>query len=141
MRDRLISKTKIGQFTENPFNGTNLSGLTPVGDQLLVLPDKAVDFIDEDNGPAPRPMHSLGAGHDGFDVLDTAQHGTERDKLAAGGAGDDAGQSRFPDPGRAPQDHRAQLVALDLSAQRFARSKKVLLANEFGKGQRPQPIG
>ena len=43
MKDRLISKTRIGQFVENAYTGQNLSGITPIGDQVLVLPDKAVE--------------------------------------------------------------------------------------------------
>jgi len=39
----MISKTRIGQFTENAYSGKNESGIEPIGDQILVLPDKSVE--------------------------------------------------------------------------------------------------
>ena len=43
----------------------------------------------------------------------------------------------LPTPGRAPEDHRAGVVALDLNAERFAGTDQVLLADKFVKGARP----
>ena len=42
MQDRILSKTRIGNYVENAWDGENRSGITPIGDQVLVLPDKSV---------------------------------------------------------------------------------------------------
>ena len=53
MQSRILTKTRIGQYVENAWTGENLSGVTPIGDQVLILPDKAPEktaggiFIDE----------------------------------------------------------------------------------------------
>jgi co-chaperonin GroES (HSP10) len=43
MQDKLLSKTRIGQYVENAWTGENLSGVMPIGDQVLILPDKAAE--------------------------------------------------------------------------------------------------
>lgn len=43
MKPKMISRTRIGQFTENAYSGKNMSGISPIGDQVLVMPDKAVE--------------------------------------------------------------------------------------------------
>ncbi len=43
MREKLLSKTRIGQYSENAWTGENVSGIEPIGDQVLILPDKAVE--------------------------------------------------------------------------------------------------
>ena len=44
---------------------------------------------------------------------------------------DDARERRLAASRRAPQEHRAQFVALDLRAQRFARREQIFLADKF----------
>lgn len=43
MKDKLLTKTRLGQFEAAEWKGENLSGINPIGDQVLVLPDKAPD--------------------------------------------------------------------------------------------------
>ena len=40
-------------------------------------------------------------------------------------------EGRFPDAGRPPENHRTELIALDLSTQGLARAEQVLLADEL----------
>ena len=44
---------------------------------------------------------------------------------------DDSRERRLPAPRRAPQQHRAHIVALDLRTQRFPRPEQFFLADEF----------
>ena len=44
MKPRLI-KSKIGQFEPQPFDGTNHSGIRPLGEEVLILPDKHIEKI------------------------------------------------------------------------------------------------
>jgi co-chaperonin GroES (HSP10) len=44
MQDKLLSKTRIGQYVESAWTGQNTSGITPIGDQILILPDKSVEM-------------------------------------------------------------------------------------------------
>jgi co-chaperonin GroES (HSP10) len=41
MREKLLTKTRLGAFEAAEWTGENLSGELPVGDRVLVLPDKA----------------------------------------------------------------------------------------------------
>ena len=43
MEEKLLSNTRIGQYIENAWTGENDSGVRPIGDQCLILPDKAVE--------------------------------------------------------------------------------------------------
>jgi len=100
-----------------------------------------MDLVDEqhraDVGPAqlggfvdhpPQVGHARGDRAQGHEV-------------GAGDAGDDLGQRGLARPGRAPQDDRAQLVALDGHPQHAAWPDDVLLADEVVQGPRPQAGG
>ena len=41
MKEKLLSKTRIGQYVESAWDGENRSVHEPIGDSVLVLPDKA----------------------------------------------------------------------------------------------------
>ena len=41
MQDKILTRTRIGQYVENGWSGENTSGIDPIGDQVLVLPDQA----------------------------------------------------------------------------------------------------
>lgn len=43
MQDKLLSKTRIGQYVESAWTGENTSGITPIGDQVVILPDKSIE--------------------------------------------------------------------------------------------------
>jgi len=92
----------------------------------------------------PRPF---GINHDLLDFLDAGEHSRELNELGLGQAGDDLGQRRLTRPRRAPEDERADVVALELGAQRLAGRNQVLLSDKFVQrpgthaiGQRPGPI-
>lgn len=41
MKDKVLSKTRIGEYVSSAWDGENHSGVTPIGDQVLVLADSA----------------------------------------------------------------------------------------------------
>jgi len=84
---------------------------------------------------------ALGLGHDVFDFLDAAEDGAEGDELAAGKAGDDAGESGFAATRGAPEKHGAEIVGLDLEAKGFAGAEKFFLADEFVEGAGTHAFG
>lgn len=43
MKDKLLSKTRIGQYVESAWTGENTSGITPIGDQVVILPDRSIE--------------------------------------------------------------------------------------------------
>ena len=47
----------------------------------------------------------------------------------------------FPHPGGPPEEHRAQIVALDLRAQRFSGAEQIFLADEFVERLRAHAVG
>ena len=55
--------------------------------------------------------------------------------------GDDLGECGLADAGRSPEDERAEIVALDLDAERLAGGDEVLLADELVEGARTHAVG
>ena len=102
---------------------------------------EAVDFVDEDDGARAVLAGALGIAHDLLDFLDAGEHGGELDEVGLGDAGNDLGERGFAGAGRAPEDHRGGIVALDLHAQRFAGADQVLLADEFIERARAHAVG
>ncbi len=82
-----------------------------------------------------------GVGHDLLDFLDAGKHGGKLDELGLGDVGDDLGERGLAGAGRAPENHRSRVVALDLHAQRFAGADQVLLADEFVERAGTHAIG
>ena len=70
--------------------------------------------------------------------LSTALKGMNSQRVTCG---DDARQRGFADAGRAPEDERLELVALDLDAEGFAGSEDVLLADEVFEGFGAHALG
>ena len=89
----------------------------------------------------PDAAIALGVGHHGFDLLYSAEHRAKRDEIAVRQARNDARQRGLADAGRSPEDDGAELVALDLDAQRLARAEDVLLADELIERRRTHPFG
>src|ERR1043166_4728305 len=100
-------------------------------ERILLRLVEAMDFVDEDHGPAAAPAHALGVGHHSLDLLDAAQHGAERDKIAPCDSRDQPRKRRLADAWRTPQNQRLQLVTLYLRTQWFSRAENVLLADEI----------
>ena len=92
---------------------------------------EAVDLIDEEDGAGAEAGGLFGVDHDLLDLLDAGEDGGELDEGGAGGFGDNFGEGGLSDSGRTPEDHRGGVVALDLHAQRLARSEQVLLTDKF----------
>ncbi len=108
------------------------AALLDVGQERVLLGFvEAVHFVDEDDGARAVLPRAFGLGHDLLDFLDAAHHGRELDELGVGHAGDDLGQRGLADAGRAPEDERAGVVALDLHAKGFAGAENVLLPDEL----------
>ena len=81
---------------------------------------EAVNFVDEDDGAGTVLASAFGVGHDLLDFFDAGEDGGEFDEVRLGHVRDDLRQRSLAGAGRAPEDERTGIVALDLSAQRFA---------------------
>ena len=66
---------------------------------------ETVDFVHEDDGAHAVGPVFLGLEHDLADFLNAAGDGGKIDEGGLRLQGDDPGEGRFPDPGRAPEDH------------------------------------
>ena len=88
--------------------------------RILLRFIETVDFIDEDDGPRAVDAGALGIGHDLFDFFDSDQHCGELDELRFGQARDNLRQRGLTRARRAPENQRADVVALDLRTQRLA---------------------
>ena len=98
-------------------------------------------FVDEyDRAPAG-VSRALGRGHHVLDFLDAGEDGAERDEFRAREARDEPRERRLAAAGRAPENHRAEFIALDLRAQRFARAEQRFLADEFLERARAHAVG
>ena len=100
---------------------------------------EAVNLIDEQDGPLAKTAVVFRLLHDGADLLDAAGHGGKINERGFGTVGDDAGQRRFADPGRAPENHGGYLVRLDQAAQHLAGAQQVCLPYIFVQRGRAQP--
>src|SRR6185369_1926396 len=106
--------------------------LLHVGQESILLGlVKAMDLVYEDDRARAVLPGALGVGHDLLDFLDAGEHGGEFDKLSLGKARDDLRQRGFAGAGRPPEDEGANIVALNLRAQRLAGADKMLLPDEF----------
>ena len=79
--------------------------------------------------------------HDFFDFLDAGEDGAEAQEVAARLTRDDGGERGLARARRAPENHRAQFVALDLAPQRFSRPQNVKLAHELLDRFGPHAVG
>ena len=102
---------------------------------------EAMNLVDEDDGARAVLAGAVGIAHDLLDFLDAGEHGGKLDEVGLGDAGDDLGERGLAGPGRAPEDHRGGIVALDLHAQRLAGPDEMLLADEFIERARTHAVG
>ena len=117
-------------------------------ERILLRLVEAVNLVDEDDGPRAVLPRAFGVGHDLLDFFDPGEHGGELDELRLGHVRDDLGERGLARARRPPEDQRAGIVAIDLRAQRLARSDQVLLTDVLVErsrthavGQRPRRIG
>jgi hypothetical protein len=102
---------------------------------------KAVNLVDENDGPSAILARPFRFSHDLLDFFDPGEDGAKFDKFRPGHAGDYFRECGFAGTGRSPKDKGANVVALDLGAQGFAWSNEVLLADILVEGARPHTIG
>src|SRR5256884_8239975 len=95
----------------------------------------------EDNGAVAGGRFVFGGGHDLLDFLDAGEDGAEGDELGVRDASNEARKRGFAAAGRSPEQHRADVVAFDLRAQRLSRAEKVFLVDEFVEGARAHALG
>ena len=69
---------------------------------ILLRLIKAMDFIHEEERPAPEAAGLFGIGHYGLDLFNATQDGAKRDEIGAAALGDQAGQGSFAGTGRSP---------------------------------------
>src|SRR5205807_10218593 len=80
-------------------------------------------------------------GHDVLDFLDAGENGAEGDEFGARETGDESRERGFAAAGRSPEEHRADVVAFDLHAQRLAGTEEFFLADEFVERARTHALG
>jgi hypothetical protein len=119
----------------------NVAGFNVREEGVLLGFVEAVDFVDEDDGAEAGAGFFLGFGHDFFDFLDATGDGAEGDEFGFGQAGDEACESGFAAAGRAPEEHRREIVGFDLDAEWFARAEEFFLADEFVEGAGTHALG
>ena len=102
---------------------------------------EAVDLVDEDDGAGAILADAFSVGHDLFDLFDSDEDGGEFDELRFCHACDNFGERGFAGAGWAPENERASVVALDLSAERLAGADELLLSRIFFKRAGAHPIG
>ena len=89
---------------------------------ILLCLVETVNLVDEDDGSCPVLPRPLGLGHHLLDLFNSGQHGGKLNELRLGHVGDDFRERGLAGAGRAPENKRTGVVALDLHAQRLARS-------------------
>ena len=102
---------------------------------------EAVDLVYKQDGLGAEQAAALGALHDGADLFDARGDGGKVDKFRLGAPGNDAGEGGLAHARRAPEDHRADLVALDQPPQHLAFAQKVRLTRKFVQRARAHARG
>ena len=138
-----------GEQSRNHFEGGVLGGGAdqPDGAALDVRQEgvllglvEAVNLVDEQDRPRVQIGGFGRVGHHLLDLFNAAHDGRELDEAGLRGFGYDLGQSGFAHSGRAPEDHRAGVVALDLHAQGLAGTDQMLLPHEFFQTAGPHAL-
>ena len=110
-------------------------------ERVLLRLVEAMNLIDEDDSSRSVLAGAFGISHDLLDFLDPGQHRRELNKLRLSHASDDLGQRSLARPRRAPENERANIVALKLRAQRLSRRNQMLLANKLIQRPRTHTVG
>src|SRR5215472_289900 len=99
-----------------------------------------MNLVNKHDGASAVLSGSLRIRHYLLDFFDPGEHGAELDEICPNHACDDFRQSRLSSAGWAPKDQRSDVVALQLSAQRFAGSDQVFLTDKLIQRARPHAI-
>ena len=111
-------------------------------ERVLLRLGEAVDLVEEQDRALSALAEAVAGVLDGRpDVLHAGVHRRELLEGACRAAGDRESKRGLAGPGRTPEQHRRQPVALDQRAQRPARADEVLLADDVVERAWPQPCG
>ncbi len=116
--------------------------LHPGQQRVLLGLGEAVHLVDEQHrlATAARQRRAGGVEH-GADVLDPRGDRRDLDEVPPGGQAQQGGDRGLAGAGRAPQQHRHRLVALDQAPQRRSLDQQVVLAHQLVERARPHPHG
>ena len=106
-------------------------------DGVLLRFVEPVDLVDEQDGALAGGAELLRVGDDAPQVGDARTHRRELREVCAGEVRDDLRERRLARAGRAPKDHRGNLIALDRAPQRTARPHDLFLTDELVERARP----
>ena len=109
-------------------------------ESILLRTIEPVYLIDEHDRPLPVAPRAFRFGHHIFDFLDPGKNRTEGNEFALRAPRDNPRQRRLAASGRPPEQHRPQLVPLDLGPQRFSRTEQFFLPDKFIKRLRTHAI-
>ena len=99
-----------------------------------------MDLVDEQDGAPPLSASRSWAAAIAARTSATPRHDRrQRLELGADGLGEQARERRLAGPGRAPQEDRREVPAVDGAPQRPALADEVLLADELVERPRPHP--
>ena len=111
-------------------------------DDVLLRLVEAVDLVDEEDRALPLLAEPLACfSDDAAEVSDAGRDGGDGLEVGLRERGDDAGEGGLAGAGRAPEDHRGELVGVDGAAQDAPLADEVLLADELVEGARPHARG
>src|SRR5262249_61092035 len=74
------------------------------------------------------------------ELLHALEHGREADRVGPARVGEEMGEGRLAAAGRAPEDERLDLAALDHVPQDPSGAEEMRLADELVDGARPHPL-
>src|SRR5580692_2316362 len=97
-------------------------------ERILLRLVEAMNLVDEDDRAAIRIARDLRALDCIANILDSAEHGGDRDELGVESLRDEQRQRGLADSRRAPQDHRVQSAGFERDAQGLAGAEQLLLA-------------
>ena len=90
---------------------------------------KAVDFVYKQQRAAPHAPAYIGSGHNLFNLFDSACDRAKIDKFGFGMVGNHPGERGFANARWSPENHRANLIVFNKTAQNLSRTQQMLLAH------------
>src|SRR5882724_976011 len=97
-------------------------------------------FVNENDSPASAAAGTFSFSHHFLDFFDARKHRAEGNEFRSCHTSDNPSNRSFSTAGRPPQNHRADIVALDLCSKRRTGPEHRFLANTFIQCARPHPV-